>query len=908
MVFPMRGVSQASLTSIANLVNMAFGPEDANIVDFRMLYALLLLMARSLDVLQRQVFVKCQKYRDGSLSTMSITEVKISGKGMKKISKSQEDPNQTSPENLSEKLLIVELTPSREGFISPTSGVRHPMSIATKADYNRLLAQVMELKKRFGSIDVPGFELSESMYQRTVLSDPLSILQLSARLEYTERNINEIYSVLLGLAGQPPQQILQGVSALPAYGGEPYGRQGTRSEAYVAQEAPIADHGVEGAQEGAYGRQRLTIQSVLIMQGATYHPKRAKGSASYSPDGVHSVQAGLGGAYGSQGTLSSAYGAQAGQWGTYGPKSVAQELQEGVLGIHSQPDISLDVESEGLLAIDYDTMQTPEPDDFVDPQFLRFCLQKAKNDLPKVCIVPTRRAVTSANQAIAAATKLASQISFVTDMEAKVNATEDAITQFGIKVSAVDTEYAQQITAYHEEIGAMQQDLEEAIDTMAERLTTRVPDTELIDDLDRKFNALRIDLQATFDVQLELDGLLEDLENKLVAMAEEVKLLQDKKASRMEVEEALATKVDVRELNGKMTKVHFNAVCGEFEKIISSAYDKFNNQESYWQKCIDDLDLECRQKPHKMQVGSLKLDINDKIEILRNRFDAMIEIASRYSNEFKPEARKVKMNKKCISCGTEILRPTEKQSIKKVPIEVEDTTEEIVTTRERPSVKKIAKSDDCRDRKPCYPTAKVDHPVAEKTKDMRKCMRICGERFWRPDFPFDIKRLKRDTPFTLSQPKTFQKPCIPCNPPPPRRRPPRRSRDMALAETAVLQKVESKIMEEGMGEEEQPEDIGSAGSLEKFLKYSMYFGPELFEEIHGVGVEVLGEGDGKGLKSSEGIQTQSVLQQGTVKEIPSERRVIGIESKPLELKTEPSEPKGKELLEKQSDVSRYLNI
>lgn len=63
-------------------------------------------------------------------------------------------------------------------------------------------------------------------------------------------------------------------------------------------------------------------------------------------------------------------------------------------------------------------------------------------------------------------------------------------------------------------------------------------------------------------------------------------MLREVKSDRDEVADALRDKAGLGELNGLVTQQQFNAVRGDFEKRIGSAYDKFNNQEIVWQVSI----------------------------------------------------------------------------------------------------------------------------------------------------------------------------------------------------------------------------------------------------------------------------------------------------------------------------------
>lgn len=67
------------------------------------------------------------------------------------------------------------------------------------------------------------------------------------------------------------------------------------------------------------------------------------------------------------------------------------------------------------------------------------------------------------------------------------------------------------------------------------------------------------------------------------ALWKQIEVLRETKSDRDEVADALKDKAGLAALNGLVSRQEFDAVRGDFEKRIGSAYDKFNNQEVVWQ-------------------------------------------------------------------------------------------------------------------------------------------------------------------------------------------------------------------------------------------------------------------------------------------------------------------------------------
>lgn len=67
------------------------------------------------------------------------------------------------------------------------------------------------------------------------------------------------------------------------------------------------------------------------------------------------------------------------------------------------------------------------------------------------------------------------------------------------------------------------------------------------------------------------------------ALRKQIETLREIKSDREEVADALRDKAGLGALNGLVSLQQFDAVRGDIEKRIVSAYDKFNSQEMIWQ-------------------------------------------------------------------------------------------------------------------------------------------------------------------------------------------------------------------------------------------------------------------------------------------------------------------------------------
>lgn len=82
------------------------------------------------------------------------------------------------------------------------------LSVVTKEQYDKLVAEVNELRERFNPVGVPEFpeniEIMKSLRRGASLTDAMAALQISARLEAFEKTFGIMIPLLTTLALQTP--------------------------------------------------------------------------------------------------------------------------------------------------------------------------------------------------------------------------------------------------------------------------------------------------------------------------------------------------------------------------------------------------------------------------------------------------------------------------------------------------------------------------------------------------------------------------------------------------------------------------------------------------------------------------------------------------------------------------------
>ncbi|XP_073952000.1 uncharacterized protein isoform X2 [Choristoneura fumiferana] len=219
----------SDIMSVQDVINSAFGDETQNTVNFRMLKAVLLILGNQLRILQRHVAVSMWDRETGSAPKVTVSEVKIhtSGKKRRTSKRSKDDPRACIPEGA----VICEAPPIRADSYEEPATTPSPMasapslskdrllivgpegrapelSVVTKEQFEKLVAQVNELRERFNPVGVPEFpeniEIMKSLRRGASLTDAMAALQISARLEAFEKAFGIMISLLTTLALKTP--------------------------------------------------------------------------------------------------------------------------------------------------------------------------------------------------------------------------------------------------------------------------------------------------------------------------------------------------------------------------------------------------------------------------------------------------------------------------------------------------------------------------------------------------------------------------------------------------------------------------------------------------------------------------------------------------------------------------------
>ncbi|CAG5040304.1 unnamed protein product [Parnassius apollo] len=210
-------------------------------------------------------------------------------------------------------------------------------------------------------------------------------------------------------------------------------------------------------------------------------------------------------------------------------------------------------------------------------------LQELQEEILKEVTNITHTNIESANNALKLAKRLETKLEATLHLQSRMNDLETLVSDYADHVNIIDTGLTSQITNYQEQLTQMQNDLETCLENMAEALANTGGDAAAVAELNAHFTNLQEDFDKASTKQRGLQEMQNSLHLDLKTLWQQIEQLRDTKPDREEVSDALRDKAGLEALNGLVSQQHFDAVRGDFQKSISAAYEKFNNQELIWQ-------------------------------------------------------------------------------------------------------------------------------------------------------------------------------------------------------------------------------------------------------------------------------------------------------------------------------------
>ncbi|KAI5632124.1 chitin binding peritrophin-A domain-containing protein [Phthorimaea operculella] len=739
-------ISKSSLTSLGGLIENVYRSDSENAVDFGSLHATLLILAKKLDLLDRHVSVNIPHGKNPKPklenSKITVGEIKVQAKMQKNwkdtndaldddvsyssnktsvvsssyrsgVDKREEkNINDDSPidapeiETHQEKIFVVDRR------VSTTN--RHlldqkPQTLVTREQYTTLEYAVKKLEERFGQNDS---KLLKNYHRTSYFSDPMAVIQVSARVEAVEKAI--AYTI-------------QALEALPSrgYNNVPSNTANVLSSAYN-NPSPITSP--------ATGN-KLNPTAVFVSLIGSNFPTPGKTLAMDS-----------------------------GNTSVTGQKTIKMESSIGTVlegSIKKNVSIILDLnidlklfetcDEETISRIYSKGSQTLEKSDIditqiITMEQLRHKLRGFTDDMTNMiqqkCSYITQTSKSTSEYGILSMTKLTANLKKLHH----IDHLRDTVKQYVEKSDKLNTKLTRNATLIDEELSSLQNEVEVATELMKEVVMKPVPENKAVKGLTQNMEELLLDVEYFRQYQDELQELQNQQDGRLKVLGNRIDFIDISKVSRSEINEALSKKVDLRAINKLINSECFYSNLKNLHECIDDLCKHFNHQERAWQKRIHHYFLILEKKVNKDHLNALNDDILNKIDKIDKHLDFMISVCSE-NREEKTDDKEIIQNEPCISCD----RP-------------KGETFKLKSSKKQKQPKNNDKT------KICYSNQPIPHPITPGST----CARFCLQSHNTSKDAKNKKELtaniivtpsRRSDKKLLNEPNTTTNYCEPCDTP-----------------------------------------------------------------------------------------------------------------------------------------------
>ncbi|XP_041976381.1 autophagy-related protein 23-like isoform X2 [Aricia agestis] len=710
-------MTESNIMSIREMINTAFGEQEVNKVNFKLIQTILYILARQLRLLERQVGVNIELGSAKPSSSISITEVKLQAKvskpkkrkGSKSAKTDEADKNIMVDENVEAEITkdkpigtaaerkSTKKTEIKRAQKSNEASMKRRDEI-TKEERRKERANSREQAENsptpMASLD--SFEYTQ--YEKLLVVDRVSKEEAIKKTAETQRLqivTQEQFDQLNNKVKALEKQLSENSAALPENM-----QLMKESERAVSTDDKIPAFSLLSSRLNAA---ETTITK--LMNIVTDFASKKDSLENYDSNTIKS-QSGRLESRSKQDTTS---GTQK-RWTT-----------------HSDIDEALEVIEEDIM-----------------------------NQVKNI----TDKTVSNAENALRVARNLENELDSALNLGSRMEELENLVSVYAEQINTLDTNLSSQMSNYQEQLTQMQHDLECGIESMLETAANSASDPIAVAELNTNFTNLQNEIDFTHTNQKKLEENQELLSFELKGLYKQLELLRGIKTDRDEVIDALRDKVGLETLNGLVNEKQFEAVRLDLEKRIKAAYNKFDSQELQWQRAIDDLQCKLDDKADIKVLEALRSDIDNNLNTLKKRLDEIKEIVG------EPSAAAVSKvllrDTACISCLTPAnMDPTEPNLLPslpacKTPKNVGDNT---------------PKEED----KLCYSGKPIPHKI---DPSVRVCHRYCGGSHTvtsnarsKLTATVGVRRAKigfqevgQDGKMYIKQDPDVEKaPCVPCN-------------------------------------------------------------------------------------------------------------------------------------------------
>ncbi|KAJ0175915.1 hypothetical protein K1T71_008089 [Dendrolimus kikuchii] len=559
------------LVNVEDLINMAMGPVNKNTVNFKLIQAVLHILARQMRMLETNVEIRRRKSPRKKIHGQSADESSGSkrkeksekaktGKVLSLISNSSKldstenvevDGCRSQKQRGKDKVLVDQLSfllryyergprASLRRFCAVLASQPHSktkvgsIEVVTQSQFAQLEAAINELKSIAGPIPIP--ELPDNQKLRSdlakgsaSLTDTMQAMQVTARLKAAEEAIGRMAGLLTALsaAGALPEDLLD--------------KFGTRFDDDIGTDMAV-DAMVYSPTRSEPSRKSLAAKSTMAA------PSKV-GSMISRPSLVSKQSA----------------------------------VSTGVIALVTHEDMD-----DALLQL--------------------------KDDLTKNLNNMATKSAVAADTALNTSKAVAERMDIALKLNTRISTLNSMVSDYAEQLSGFDAGLSTQMMSFQEQMAQMRTDLKGGL-TQLEQANNNAETTAIME-LNERYEELVSELDRTTFAHQGLTIHQKQLSDELHSLVECVETLREQKADRDEVLDGLRDKANNSRLAGLLTEVDFAVAREEIDRRLEVCYDKFKRQEAVWMLALNDLKHVAETKAEFMQLLATKEDTQQELQEL----------------------------------------------------------------------------------------------------------------------------------------------------------------------------------------------------------------------------------------------------------------------------------------------------
>ncbi|KAL4705799.1 hypothetical protein ACJJTC_016393 [Scirpophaga incertulas] len=192
----------------------------------------------------------------------------------------------------------------------------------------------------------------------------------------------------------------------------------------------------------------------------------------------------------------------------------------------------------------------------------------------------TNRSAVAADHANMAVTNVSDKLNIALQLELRINTLNNLVAEYEQQLSGIDGGVYSQMQSFNDQLREIQADLQSGMKQLKQSNSNA--ETAMVLELRERCEGLASHLNSVLHTHTELAFRQHNLSLELRALMEAVEMLREQKADRDEVQDALRDKADLSRLAGLLSAAELAAVRERLDRCIEACHEKFHQQDNVW--------------------------------------------------------------------------------------------------------------------------------------------------------------------------------------------------------------------------------------------------------------------------------------------------------------------------------------